>query len=80
MWTRSASSTFPTRTSRTTSLNLDLDARGDENPVYVGKIRIAESGKSIYDELTARGRVTTQGVLFDTGSDRIKPESTPTLR
>ena len=65
---------------RTTALNLWLDARGDENPVYVGRIRIAESSKSIYDELTAKGRVTTQGILFDTGSDRIKLESTPTLK
>jgi len=29
--------------------------------------------------LEAEGRVSTQGILFDTGSDRIKPESTPTL-
>ena len=65
---------------RTTALNLWLDGRGDENPVYIGKIRIAESSKSIYDELTAKGRVTTQGILFDTGSDKIQPESTPTLK
>lgn len=64
----------------TTALNLWLDARGDENPVFIGKIRIAESGKSIYDEIAAKGRVSTQGILFDTGSDRIKPESGPTLK
>ena len=29
--------------------------------------------------LAAEGRVTTRGILFDTGSDRIRPESTPTL-
>jgi outer membrane protein OmpA-like peptidoglycan-associated protein len=65
---------------RTTALVIDLDARGDENPLYVGRIRIAESGKSIYDEITAKGRVATQGILFESGSDRIKPESTPTLK
>lgn len=65
---------------RSTGLNIDLDARGDENPLYIGRIRIAESGKSIYDELSAKGRVATQGILFDTGSDRIKPESAPTLK
>jgi len=64
----------------TTALNLWLDARGDDNPVFIGKIRIAESGKSIYDEIAAKGRVATQGILFDTGSDRIKPESGPTLK
>lgn len=65
---------------RSNALNLWLDARGDDNPLYVRSIRIAESGKSIYDELAASGRVTTQGIMFETGSDRIKPESTPTLK
>jgi outer membrane protein OmpA-like peptidoglycan-associated protein len=37
-------------------------------------------GKRLYDALAADGRVATQGILFDTGSDRIRPESTPTLR
>jgi OOP family OmpA-OmpF porin len=64
----------------TNALNLWLDGRSDENPVFVGAIRIAEGSKSIYDELAAKGRVTTQGILFDTGSDKIKPESTPTLK
>ena len=64
----------------TTGLNVWLDARGEENPLYLGPIRIAESGKSIYDEIAAKGRVATQGILFDTGSDRIKPESAPTLK
>ena len=64
----------------TTSLNINLDARGDENPLYISRIRVAESGKSIYDALAATGRVATQGILFDTGSDHIKPESAPTLK
>ena len=65
---------------RTTSLTIDLDARGDDNPLFVGRIRVAASDKTIYDEIAAKGRVVTQGILFDTGSDRIKPESAPTLK
>ena len=65
---------------RTTSLNIDLDARGEDNPLYIGRIRVAASDKTIYDEIAAKGRVATQGILFDTGSDRIKPESAPTLK
>lgn len=57
---------------RTNGLNISLDARGDENPLYIGRIRIAESGKSIYDEIVAKGSVATQGILFDSGSDKIK--------
>jgi OOP family OmpA-OmpF porin len=66
--------------SRINGLSITVDARGDENPVFIGRIRVAESGKSIYDEIAAKGRVATQGILFDTGSDRIKPESAPTLK
>jgi OmpA-OmpF porin, OOP family len=65
---------------RTKGLNIWLDARGEENPVFIGAIRIAESGKSIYDEIAANGSVATQGILFDSGSDKIKPESAPTLK
>ena len=34
----------------------------------------------MYDAIRSEGRVATQGIFFDTGSDRIRPESTPTLR
>jgi len=65
---------------RSKGLSLVLDARSQSNPLYVGRIRVAESRKSIYDALAAKGRVATQGILFDTGSDRPRPESGPTLK
>jgi outer membrane protein OmpA-like peptidoglycan-associated protein len=52
----------------------------DESPAYVGNIRIAEGGRKLYDALAASGRVATHGILFDTGSDNIRAESTPTLK
>ena len=42
-------------------------------------IRIAGGGRDLYDRLAKEGRVATQGILFATNSDRIRPESTPTL-
>ncbi|GAB4324322.1 MAG: hypothetical protein Kow0074_17190 [Candidatus Zixiibacteriota bacterium] len=55
-------------------------SRGDEG-VLIGHIRVAEGGKKfLYDELEANGRVATQGIYFDINSDRIRPESTPTLK
>jgi outer membrane protein OmpA-like peptidoglycan-associated protein len=51
----------------------------DENPLYLGAIRIAEGGRDLYDQLEAEGSVATRGILFDVDSDRIRPESTPTL-
>jgi OOP family OmpA-OmpF porin len=66
---------------RDKALFLRLQARDDEdNAVYVTRIRVAESEKSIYDELSGKGRWTTQGILFDTGKSEVKPESTPTLK
>ncbi|HEX2168180.1 MAG TPA: OmpA family protein, partial [Longimicrobiales bacterium] len=52
----------------------------DDEPAYVRNIRIAAGGRQLYDALSESGRVATQGIYFDTGSDRIKPESAPTLK
>lgn len=52
----------------------------DKEPAFIGAIRVAAGGKKLYDALTEKGRVATQGIYFDTGSDRIRPESTPTLK
>jgi outer membrane protein OmpA-like peptidoglycan-associated protein len=42
--------------------------------------RLAEGGKPAKQMLAGEGRIVTHGILFDTGSDAIKPESGPTLR
>lgn len=53
---------------------------GHENdPLLLGNLRIAAGGKDLYDAIAESGRVATQGILFDSGSDRIRPESAPTL-
>ena len=46
----------------------------------IGPIRIAAGGKKLYDALSEKGRVATQGIYFDTGSDGIRQESAPTLK
>jgi outer membrane protein OmpA-like peptidoglycan-associated protein len=55
------------------------DATADK-PTLFGNFRVAAGGKKLYDALTEAGRVATQGIYFDTGSDRIRPESSPTLK
>jgi OmpA-OmpF porin, OOP family len=66
---------------RAKAITVRLDGRDDEdNAVYLTRIRVAESQKSIYDALSATGRWTTQGILFETGKSDVKPESTPTLK
>ncbi len=46
----------------------------------LGPIRVAGGGKKLYDALSEKGRVATQGIYFDTGSDGIRQESAPTLK
>lgn len=50
------------------------------NVTLVGPIRLAAGGKKLYDALAEKGRVATQGIYFDTGSDGIRQESAPTLK
>ena len=55
-------------------------AADDDHPAMVGNIRIAAGGKDLYKALEETGRVTAEGIFFDTNSDRIRPESEPALR
>ena len=52
----------------------------DSEPVFLTNISIMAGGKKLYDTLAESGRVATQGIYFDSGSDKIRPESTPTLK
>ena len=66
---------------RDKALFVRLQARDDDqDAVYVTRIRVAESQKTIYDALKTDGRWATQGILFATGKSDVKPESTPTLK
>ena len=51
----------------------------ETTPAYITNIRVAAGSKPLYDAIVADGRVATHGILFDTGSDRIRGESKPTL-
>jgi outer membrane protein OmpA-like peptidoglycan-associated protein len=65
---------------RTDKLYLSMSWVSEENPGMIGPMRIAGGGLDLYDQLARDGRVATQGILFATGSDRIRPESTPVLK
>jgi outer membrane protein OmpA-like peptidoglycan-associated protein len=64
---------------RANKIFLMFDASTD-NPAYFRNFRIAAGGKKLYDAIAEKGRVSTQGIYFDTGSDQIRPESAPTLK
>lgn len=52
----------------------------EDHPTFLGNFSVMAGGKKLYDALSEKGRVATQGIYFDTGSDRVRPESTPTLK
>jgi outer membrane protein OmpA-like peptidoglycan-associated protein len=65
---------------RSNKIFINMNGWTADEPRMIANVRIAAGGKKLYDALAQQGRVATQGVLFDTGSDRIRPESTPTLK
>ena len=65
---------------RSNKIFVNMNGWTADQPRMIANVRIAAGGKKLYDALSEKGRVATQGVLFDTGSDRIRPESTPTLK
>ena len=49
------------------------------NPCLFGNLRYAEGGKTMREQLAEDGRIVTHGILFDSGSDKIRGESYKTL-
>lgn len=64
---------------RSDTLFVAVSSASEEYPVLLGSIRIASGGADLYGALEREGRVALQGVYFDTGSDRLRPESHATL-
>lgn len=64
---------------RTNKILFYTDGLADD-PSFFGNFRLTAGGKKLYDAIAATGRVATQGVYFDSGSDRVRPESSPTLK
>jgi outer membrane protein OmpA-like peptidoglycan-associated protein len=63
------------------SNKLEFEVPGKEDaPTLLSNFSLMAGGKKLYDAIAEAGRVATQGIFFDTGSDRIRPESTPTLK
>lgn len=50
-----------------------------DRPAYLANIVVAVHGDPLYEALEKEGSFTTRGILFDFDSDRLRPESTPTL-
>lgn len=64
---------------RSNKIYIGLNAE-NETPAFIGNIKVAAGGRDLYDALAADGRIAVQGIYFDTGSDRLRPESSGTLK
>jgi outer membrane protein OmpA-like peptidoglycan-associated protein len=64
---------------RSDTLFIAVSSASETHPILIGPVRIAGGGRDLYDRLARDGRAATQGILFASGSARIRPESTPTL-
>lgn len=64
---------------RASFLEFHLDANGNF-PNYISDIVVAVGLDSLYDALVETGEFTTRGILFDSGSATLRPESTPVLQ
>ena len=65
---------------RRVGLCLAAGGRIANERVMMTSFRLAEGGKDLKAALNTDGRIISHGILFDTGSDRIKGESLPTLK
>lgn len=64
---------------RTNRIQFNVPANASR-PAYLSSIVVAIHGDPLYESLTSGdGVFTTRGILFDTDSDRLRGESTPTL-
>ncbi|WOD44408.1 OmpA family protein [Hwangdonia lutea] len=46
-----------------------------EERVFIKNLKVAEGGVDLRRELLSKGKVSTNGILFDSGSAKIKPQS-----
>jgi outer membrane protein OmpA-like peptidoglycan-associated protein len=62
------------------SAELGINDSLPEGSVSIRTVRIAESTPDFSRSIASSGRYVTHGILFDTDSDRIKPESGPVIK
>jgi len=62
-------------------IRVKMDPWLDEpnNPMLMGNFRYAEGGKTLREQLDEAGKIVTHGILFDSGSAKIRAESYKTL-
>jgi outer membrane protein OmpA-like peptidoglycan-associated protein len=63
-----------------TSVEFANEVSGVNQSVGYRMVRFAESTPDFSQVIASSGRFVTHGILFDTDSDRLKPESAPVIQ
>ncbi|NOT06986.1 MAG: OmpA family protein [Gemmatimonadales bacterium] len=63
---------------RSNTIEFHLDAN-PRFPLYITNLVVAVGLDKLYEALVKDGEFTTRGIVFDSNSDRLRPESTPVL-
>lgn len=58
----------------------NMPSETKEQFVFITNVKVAEGGEDLRSKLLKEGQFSTTGILFDSGSDKIKPESYGTLK
>ncbi len=58
----------------------NMPSEAKEQFVFITNVKLAEGGEDLRGKLLKEGKFSTTGILFDVGSDNIKPESFGTLK
>jgi OmpA-OmpF porin, OOP family len=64
----------------TFDVRTDVGAPNKSMAVGLRMVRLAESSPDFSQMISSSGRYVTHGILFDTDSDRLKPESGPVIK
>lgn len=57
-----------------------IDDNSDETTPLISNFRMAAGLPDMRNKLITEGKLVTYGILFDVNSDKIKPESAPTIK
>ncbi len=68
------------RCRRSTRSSLRTNSMASQYSIGYRSMRFAESTPDFSQVISSSGRYVTHGILFDTGSDRLKPESAPVIQ
>ncbi len=52
----------------------------DQESVFIANVKVAEGGLDLRSKLISEGRVSTNGILFDVNSAKVRPESYGVIR